>query len=66
MKTVIYKSLGRFCTTPLTNFNAPVQNARLIHKLDNFNSATEVIEYYCKWFSAKEEDFIIDASCEME
>ena len=60
MKLVIYKSLGIYCVTNEGNYNAQIQNARAIQKLPDFNSAEEIINYYCKYFGNKTEDFIIE------
>ena len=59
MKMVIYKSLGVFCVTTEENYKARVQNAKAIHRLEAFDSAEEVIEYFCTYFGSKAEDFII-------
>lgn len=59
MKMVIYKAGGSYYVTSEENYNARIQNARLIHKMQDFNSANEVIEYFCKYFGSKTEDFII-------
>lgn len=59
MKTVIYKANGVYYTTSETNYKARIQDARAIHKCDGFVSAEEIIDYYCKYFSSKPEDFII-------
>lgn len=59
MKMVIYKCHGTYYVTNEENYNAVIQNAREIHKLQDFNSAEEVIEYFCKYFGSKDEDFII-------
>ena len=59
MKLVIYKALGTICVTTEENYNARIQNARAIHKLDAFDSVEEVIAYYCNHFGSKVEDFII-------
>lgn len=59
MKTVIYKSMGIYCTTTEENYNARIQNAFKVQKLRDFESAEEIIEYYCKYFGSKTEDFII-------
>ena len=56
---VIYKANGIYCVTTKENYNAGIQNARAIHKMQDFNSAEEIIEYYCKHFGSKPEDFII-------
>lgn len=59
MKTVIYKVDGVYYTTTEENYKARVQNARLIHKMQDFNSAEEIIEYFNTYFGSKAEDFII-------
>lgn len=59
MKTVIYKAGGIYYATTEENYKARIQNARAIHKLEDFNSAEEIIDYYCTYFGSKTEDFII-------
>ena len=59
MKTVIYKGNGIYYTTSESNYKARIQDARAIHKMADFVSANEIIDYYCKYFSSKSEDFII-------
>ena len=59
MKTVIYKALGIYYATSESNYYAVVRNAREVQKLEDFNSAEEIIEYYCKYFGSKAEDFIV-------
>ena len=59
MKMVIYKTVGGYCVTSEENYNAVIQNAREIHQMQDFDSAEEVIEYFCKYFGSKAEDFII-------
>ena len=59
MKTVIYKSMGIYCTTSEDNYKARIQNAFKVQKLPDFESAEEIIEYYCKYFGSQREDFII-------
>lgn len=61
MKTVIYKSNGIYCATTEGNYKARIQNARAIQRLPDFESAGEIIEYYCENFGSKPEDFIIVA-----
>jgi hypothetical protein len=58
MKTVIYKAGGTYYVTTEENYNARIQNARAIHRLD-FESAEEIVEYLCKYCGYKAEDFII-------
>lgn len=59
MKIVIYKAEGIYYTTTEENYAAGTQNARAIHKMQDFESAEEIINYYCKHFGSKTEDFII-------
>lgn len=59
MKTVIYKSGGIYYTTTERNYRARIRNARLIHEMRDFNSPQEIIDYYCKYFGAQTEDFIV-------
>jgi hypothetical protein len=59
VKTVIYKADGIYYATTEGNYKARVQNARAIQKLTDFENAEEIIDYYCKHFGSKPEDFII-------
>ena len=59
MKIVIYKTGGIYYTTTEENYNAGIQNARAIYKMQDFNSAEEIINYCCKYLGNKTEDFII-------
>lgn len=59
MKMVIYKVGETYYVTNEDNYNAVVQNARAIHCMQDFDSAEEVIEYFCKYFGSKAEDFIV-------
>ena len=59
MKMVIYKVLGVYHCTTEENYNARIQNERRIQRLWDFNSAEEIIEYYCKYFNSKPEDFTV-------
>lgn len=61
-KTVIYKKLGTFYTTPESNFNNRVQNSRRIQKLDDFESVDEIKDYFKKYFGSTDDDFIVDKS----
>ena len=56
---VIYTAAGSYYVTNESNYNAVIQNAKEIHKMQDFNSAEEVIEYFCTYFGSKAEDFII-------
>ena len=59
MKTVIYKENGIFKTTTEENYNARIQNARIICNWENFESAEEIIDYLIKYCNYKKENFII-------
>ena len=59
MKQVIYKSNGIYCVTTEANYKARIQDARAIHRLKDFESAEEIIEYFCTYCGSKTEDFII-------
>lgn len=59
MKTVIYKVNGVYHTTSEDNYKARIQNAFKVQRLPDFDSAEEIIEYYCKYFGSQREDFII-------
>lgn len=57
MKKVIYKSMGVFYVTDSENYNARIQDANKIQRMDGFKSPEEIINYYCKWCKKKPEDF---------
>lgn len=59
MKMVIYKALDTYCETTQANYNARISDARKVHVLRDFTSAQEIIDYYCKWFNCKPDDFIV-------
>lgn len=59
MKTVIYKVNGIYYITTEANYNAAIQDARAIHKMQDFNNPEEIIDYYCTYCGSKPEDFII-------
>lgn len=59
MKLVLYKANGVYCVTNEANYNAVIQNAREIHIMQDFESADEVIAYFCTYFGSKVEDFIV-------
>ena len=59
MKTVIYKVNGIYHTTSEDNYKAHIQNAFKVQRLPDFESADEIIEYYCKYFGSQREDIII-------
>lgn len=59
-KTVIYKVLGTYTTTPKSNYDARIQNAQAIHTWKDFESAQEIIDYCIKYGWAKDaSDFIV-------
>lgn len=58
-KMIIYKENGVFKATTEENYKAPIRNAFRIQLLNDFNSAQEIIEYYCKYSNAKPEDFTV-------
>lgn len=60
MKTVIYRNWnGNLMTTTEENYKARIQDARKIHNMKEFSSPESIIEYYCKYFGSKPEDFVI-------
>lgn len=59
MKRVIYKSFGVYCVTTEENYNAPIQDANKICRMENFSNPEEIINYYCTYCGSKQEDFII-------
>jgi nitrogenase subunit NifH len=58
-KMVIYKQNNVFYVTSKVNYNARIQNSRVVHKMSDFNSADEIIDYFCKHFNSKKENFEI-------
>lgn len=59
MKTVIYKVGGIYYTTTEANYKAGIRNARIVNKMQDFESAEEIIEYFNRYLGSKTEDFII-------
>lgn len=59
MKYVIYKNLFGYCVTTEKNYNARIQNERLVYKFYDFESVEEIIGYMCTYFDCKGDDFII-------
>lgn len=59
MKMVIYKRGGNWACTTLKNYTSYIQNCREIQDCSAFDNPMEIIEYYCKWFGSKEENFSI-------
>lgn len=59
MKYVIYKSLKGYCVTSEKNYKSRISNTREIQDCSAFKSAKEIIDYFCKYFKRKEDDFII-------
>ena len=59
-KLVIYKQFGGFRVTPESNYNARIQDARKIQKIDDAESADEIIKYYIKYgWADSNDDFIV-------
>lgn len=56
-KTVIYRELGKLRATPKSNYGIRLQDARKVQRLDDFDSAREVIDYYNKYFGTTDDDF---------
>lgn len=60
-KTVIYRELGKLRATPKSNYNINMQNVHKVQRLDDFDSAREVMDYYNKYFGTTDDDFeVID------
>ena len=61
-KTVIYKEGGVYKTTPESNYNSRIQNARKIHEVDWAESAEDIINYYIKngWAKSSDEFKIVE------
>lgn len=59
MKMVIYKRCGNYTVTTLKNYKSYIQDTRKIQDCSAFNSAEEIIDYYCKYFHSKPEDFTV-------
>ena len=60
MKTVIFRDFcGNLKTTPEENYNARIQNARKINDCSAFSTPEEIIDYFCKWFGSKKDEFIV-------
>lgn len=59
-KTVIYKVMGEYHTTPESNYGGRMQNSRKVQNWKDFNSAKEIIDYCIKYGWAKDaSEFII-------
>lgn len=56
---VIYGSLGGLKCTTKENYYSAIQDARKIMDCKDFENPQEIIEYYCKYFHSKPEDFIV-------
>lgn len=67
-KIVIYKEGDDYITTPESNYGKRISNARLSHRMTDFDSADEIIDYYIKWgWADSRDDFIvIDESLELK
>lgn len=60
MKLVIFRECGRLKVTNEQNFQAFIRNARMVQDCGSFDNPTEIIEYYCKYFGSKPDDFIVE------
>ena len=58
-KLVIYKALDDWCITPKSNYGASIRNARKIQVMRGFSTPDEIIDYYCRYFNCKTDDFIV-------
>lgn len=67
-RVVIYKENGVYKTTPESNYNARIQNARKIHKIDWANSPKDIIDYYIKygWANSSDDFKIVESVSENE
>ena len=59
MKTVIFKTIKGYATTDEANYNAYIRNERKVMDCSAFESPDEIIAYYCKFFGAKPDEFIV-------
>ncbi len=60
MKQVIFKECGHLKCTSEQNYRAFIRNARMVQDCSEFDSPAEIIEYYCKYFESKPDDFIVE------
>lgn len=58
-KLVIYKALDDWCITPKSNYGASIRNSRKIQVMRGFSTPDEIIDYYCRYFNCKTDDFIV-------
>lgn len=56
---IIYKVMGEYRCTTKENYSARIQDARKIQNLKDFETAEQIIDYYCKYFGCKPSDFEI-------
>ena len=49
MDWVIYKENGKFRATTEHNFNARISDARAVYNLDDFETLSDVVEYFEKY-----------------
>ena len=63
---VIYKEMDEYCVTPRSNYGGYTQNARKVHRMKDFTSAREVMDYWNKYFHTTDADFevIDEEKCE--
>ena len=60
---VIFKQLGQFYCTPLSNFKIRIQNANQIHRLDDFDNAEQITSYLIAFCGFERDSIFIDNSC---
>ena len=62
MSIAEYKAKFELCNNAKTteaNYQARIRNTRLVNKMQDFESAEEIINYFNRYFGSKAEDFII-------
>lgn len=58
-KMVLYKTISGYEMTTAANYQATIQNARLITKLYEFETVQEILDYYEKYFKIPASDIYI-------
>ena len=59
MKMVIYKRFGHLYVTTEENYNAQIPDAHANCRCIGFETAEEIVAYYCEYCGSKPEDFTI-------
>ncbi len=59
MKYVIYKNLKGYCVTTEENYHAKIIDKRKVTNCSRFNSANEIIKYYCEYCNCDFFDFFV-------